>query len=336
VKVLSHSIEASLQPCAQVLDHRDLKQPRYSSAQRLLRLWIGPPAFVRETTAFKVSDLRWQTFHHHILRLAIRQQKPQMTRPLKGFAHACKNLPRRVFIAFASVYRRRTIKAASDGSERDETWANQERLVTQLLTTPFLRLAILGPDGAGNATFIRGIIRNSRVQGYFAECCAIVSCDGALSADAVIDRLAVELGVLETVADPFAAVLGKLVTHKRTLIVFNQLDAIYSMIGPEQQKAIDFLLVTLAGVEKLSLVVTFSGTLLPECVAWTMVEYSGGTPSAPKAQAVPSQPANRPLYVLSRSCHIGAHPFGPVCSPILACRQRDRPSSTAAARSSSV
>ena len=163
-----------------------------------------------------------------------------------------------------------------------------ECMVAQLVTTPAPRLALLNNAEAKQSTFVQKVLEDSAVRAYFSNRCVVVSCDGATSAEAAIACLASGLG-LEPTDNCIEAILEYLVAHGRTLIVFDNVEAIYSPTDPEQQEATDVLLATLAAVDEVTLVVTFCGTPLPDCVAWTsMDDISDNTPkSEPQASRLP-------------------------------------------------
>ena len=163
-----------------------------------------------------------------------------------------------------------------------------ECMVAQLVTTPAPRLALLNNAEAKQSTFVQKVLEDSAVRAYFSNRCVVVSCDGATSAEVAIACLASGLG-LEPTDNCIEAILEYLVALGRTLIVFDNVEAIYSPTDPDQQEATDVLLATLAAVDEVTLVVTFCGTPLPDCVAWTsMDDISDDTPkSEPQANRLP-------------------------------------------------
>ena len=112
-------------------------------------------------------------------------------------------------------------------------------------------------------------------------------CQGASSSDVVLRRLSAELGIDEH-DDTIGAILDRLVASERTLIAFDKLDAIYAPADLDQQEATDLLLATLAAVDEVTLIITFSGAALPESVIWSVLDDCGdGVPPELQEQHVP-------------------------------------------------
>jgi len=149
--------------------------------------------------------------------------------------------------------------------------AAYERLVAQLIATPAPRLAFHNHIVDEQAVLLKDILEDPAVRAHYSDRCVLVSCEDAASAEVVIACVASALG-LELSEDAIDTVLEDLATHGRTLIVLENVDAIYSSADAVQQEATDVLLASLAAVDELTLVITFCGTSLPECVAWTKMD----------------------------------------------------------------
>jgi len=173
------------------------------------------------------------------------------------------------------------------GSSTSETNAEYQHLAAQVIATPALRLALLNNADADHTSHTRKVLEDSAVRAHFSDRVAFVSCDDATSTEVTIACLASALG-LDPNDDDIGAILGHLMATGRTLVVLNNVDAIYSSADPEQQEETDVLLATLAAVDEVTLVITFcisSLASLPECVAWTNMDDATGntTRSEPSA-----------------------------------------------------
>jgi len=160
-----------------------------------------------------------------------------------------------------------------------------ERLVAQLVATPAPPLALLNHTGSQQATLVQKVLEDSTVRAHFSDRCVFVSCEGATSAEVVVACLASALG-LEPSEDAIDTVLEDFATHSRTLIILDNVDAIYSPEDPEQQEATEVLLASLAAVDEVTLIITFCGTSLPEYVAWTSMNHA--TDDAAESEPQPS------------------------------------------------
>jgi len=159
--------------------------------------------------------------------------------------------------------------------------AEYERLATQLIATPAPRLALFNRTGAEQDSHVQQILKHSAVRAHFSDRCALVSCDNATSTEVAIACLASGLG-LEPSDNNIGTILSHLKAVGRTLVVLDNLDAIYSPADPEQQEATDVLLATLAAVDDITLVITFCGSPLPECVVWISMDDTRD--DAPKSE----------------------------------------------------
>ena len=154
------------------------------------------------------------------------------------------------------------------------------------MTTQSGCLAILDPAGVDKTSFVKDIIRDSRVQNHFTSRCVFVSCEYAQDLDEILDRLAAGLGIIEAKDNGISAIFQNLAAHERTLIFLDGLDAIYQLAVPDKQEATDVLLASLASIDELTLLVFFNSTSLPECVAWKIIESASWVvPPEPQRQA---------------------------------------------------
>jgi len=181
------------------------------------------------------------------------------------------------------------------GSSTAEADTEYQRLAAQVITTPALRLALLNSTVADQASHVQKILDDSVVQAHFSDRVAFVSCDEAASIEVAVACLASGLG-LEPNDDGIGAILGYVMATGRTLVVLDNFHAIYSPADPEQQEATDVLLATLAAVDEVTLVITFCGSPLPECVAWTNMDdatdhTANSEPSAAKLPQDVAPPA---------------------------------------------
>jgi len=146
--------------------------------------------------------------------------------------------------------------------------AQYGRLVAQLVATPAPRLTLLNHTEAEKTTILQNILEESDVRAHFSGRCVFVSCGDAASAEVATACVASALD-LEPNEDIIATVLEDFAAHDRTLIVLDNVNAIYSSADAEQQEATDVMLATLAAMDEVTLVITYCGSQLPECVAWT-------------------------------------------------------------------
>jgi len=144
-----------------------------------------------------------------------------------------------------------------------------ERLVARLIATARPRLALLNHAGDEQHPLMQKILEDSAIRAHFSDRCVSVSCDGATNTQVAIGCLASGLGLSPN--EGIEAIHSHLVAQDHTLVVIQNVDAIYSPADPEQQEATDVLLTTLAALDDITLVITFYGTPLPECVAWTVM-----------------------------------------------------------------
>lgn len=163
----------------------------------------------------------------------------------------------------------------------DKTGMERE-LFRQLLATPPSRCLILNPNNADIVPFIRGIIDQPILRNHFEERCFFISCDGASASTIVLDRIAAELD-LQSKLDIMTIILEDLGFHKRTLIILDRLDAIYSPTDPEQQQATNTLLATLATVDKLTLLTTFNEESPLDCITWSKLIHASHEAADPAA-----------------------------------------------------
>jgi len=172
-----------------------------------------------------------------------------------------------------------------------------ERLAAQPTAPIVTRLAIRNRTIAARAALVQFVLENQIVRTYFSNRCVSVLCDEAASTEVAVACLASALG-LDPNEDDIESIISHLVSHSRTLIVFESLDAIYSPTDPEQQEATDLLLTTLDAVDQVSLVITFGGPKLPECVDWKFLPMTYDTEDASEFQP---QAANHPQHMTGSS-----------------------------------
>jgi len=158
-------------------------------------------------------------------------------------------------------------------SSAAQAGAEYEHLVARLIATPATRLALPNATSAERASLVQKAFEDSVVRTHFSDHCVFVSCDSTASTEVTTACIASGLG-LEPSEHAIVNVLEEIAAHDRTLIVLDNVDAIYLPTDTEQQEATNVLLATLASVDGLTLVITFCGIPLPECVAWTSTDNS--------------------------------------------------------------
>jgi len=168
-----------------------------------------------------------------------------------------------------------------------------ERLAAQATAPPAIRLAIHNRTTAARAIVVQEVLESPIIRTQFSDRCVSVQCDEAASTEVAIACLASALG-LDPNEDDMEAIVTHLVSHCRTLVVFESLDAIYAPADTKQQEATDKLLATLAALDQVSLVITFGGPKLPGCVAWKTLPTSYASDNTSKSKL---QAANLPKHM---------------------------------------
>jgi len=150
------------------------------------------------------------------------------------------------------------------------------------------------------------------VRAHYSDRCVLVSCEDGANAEVAVACLASGLGLAPNDSD-IGVILNHLVAHNHTLIILDNVDTIYSSADPALQKATDVLLATLAAVDEVSLVITFCGNSLPECVEWmSMVNFIDGTAKSEPQAVNDSQHVTTHAPEHCTDCNQSS--CGPVCA----------------------
>ena len=179
-----------------------------------------------------------------------------------------------------------------------EEEAQYERLVAEFTATPTPFLTLLNRAGSRITDLVQKVFDDSIVRAHFSDRRAFVSCEDVTSTEVAVACLASGLG-LEPSEDAIVTVLEYIATHGRTLIVLDNIDAIYSYTDPEQERATSLLLTTLVAVNDLTLVITFGGAPLPETIVWTMMDDATDERAKSEPEATNHTQAASALAVVS-------------------------------------
>ncbi|KAH7098731.1 hypothetical protein BKA62DRAFT_773141 [Auriculariales sp. MPI-PUGE-AT-0066] len=146
-------------------------------------------------------------------------------------------------------------------------------LIRALQTGAAGHLVILGAGGIGKTTVALAILHANEVKQHFESRRYFISCEGALSASAVIGMLARLFGLRDAQqSDPLAALWTRI--DKPTVIIIDNFESIWITEDNRLRQDTERLLRTLASIEHLSLVVTSRGTTLPPGIRWANMKQA--------------------------------------------------------------
>jgi len=120
----------------------------------------------------------------------------------------------------------------------------------------------------GKTTTAVALLHDSRIDKAF-ERRIFQSCEALTEADALVGKLAELVGVSLNSPMLQAAVVGKLTTGPRTILVLDNIETIWLVRDDAAAAAVEQLLGLFAQIPSLSLVITCRGTTLPQSVAWS-------------------------------------------------------------------
>jgi len=148
---------------------------------------------------------------------------------------------------------------------RDELVSGMAR---QLITHDSASLAVLGSGGMGKTSVALALLYHDDIVARYGLQRLFLSCEALVDADAIVVSLAKLLDIPSPSGDLLAAVITRLNSGSRTILVLDNLETVW-LSGGAPSDAVDQLLGQLAQIPSFSLVITCRGTELPQSVQWT-------------------------------------------------------------------